>query len=213
MKYAKEIKTLLYEVSDEKSKIEKSNILISIKNLKKQAEVSLKKNLVTFGNKLLTMKFNIQNFTSYSLLIDFLNRVKTTFDFQLESEDFNKKGPNFSLELLVKPIIDLAQNKVSEYNKATQTLIFAVNLYNLVIGTFKNYESFNERNEKLMETLKNFTKLILENLYVEFSKKLAIENLKGFLENRKTEDENKKFKMILEFLIFFFKDHNYRMLY
>ena len=214
MKYLKEISILLYDIPQQINfdfkELDSSQILNNLKNLKKQAEIALKKNLVNFSNKLLSTKFNIQNFGSYSILIDFLKRVKITFDYQLESEDFNKKEPLFNLELMIKPIIDLAQNKVSEYNKATQPLIFAVNLYNLVIDMFNNYESFKERHDKLMIQVNDFSRIIMENLFNEFNKKMGIDIIKDGISNKKHEnDEKKNAKLILEFMLNLFKDENY----
>ena len=190
------------------------NILTSLKNLKKLAENSFKKNLITFSSKLINTKFNLQNFNSYSILIDFLKNVKKTIDFQLESEEFNKKEPIFNLELMIKPIIDLAQSKVFEYDKATQTLIFAVNLYNLIIGIFKEYNSFKERYEKLKSSLSEFSKIIEENLCLEFYKKMGLDVLKEFMTGKKNENEEKKLhKMIFEFLLTLSKDDNYSIFF
>ena len=189
---------------------EKSHILASLKNLKKLTETSVKKNLMTFGNKLLSTKFNIQNFSSYTVVIDFLKRVKSVFDFQVDSEIFNSKPPVFSLELMTKPVIDLAQSKVSEYNRATQPLIFAVNIYCLVVDMFKNYETLREKIEKLIALSNGFKKTIVDNLSSEFFKKIGFESLIEVSNKKKNENEEKKsFKMVIEFCLGLMRDDNY----
>jgi len=218
LKNAKIVKQLLYEIPseslNESKEIEKSHILTSLKNLKKQTETSVKKSLVTFGNKLLSTKFNIQNFASYTILIDFLKRVKNVFDYQVESDNFNNKPPVFSLELMTKPVIDLAQSKVSEYNRATQPLIFAVNVYSLVVGIFRDYETIKEKCDKLLALSSDFKKTIVENLSIEFSKKVGFENLNEGGNKKKNELEEKKvFKMMVEFCVNLMRDENYSFLF
>ena len=192
---------------------EKSQILPSLKNLKKLTETSVKKNLMTFGNKLLSTKFNIQIFSSYTVVIDFLKRVKSVFDFQVDSEIFNSKPPVFSLELMTKPVIDLAQSKVSEYNRATQPLIFAVNIYCLVVDMFKNYETLREKIEKLNTLSNGFKKTIIDNLSSEFFKKIGFEGVSEVSNRKKNENEEKKsFKTLIEFCLGLMRDDNYSIL-
>ena len=184
-----------------------------MKNLKKLTETSVKKNLMTFGNKLLSTKFNIQIFSSYTVVIDFLKRVKSVFDFQVDSEIFNSKPPVFSLELMTKPVIDLAQSKVSEYNRATQPLIFAVNIYCLVVDMFKNYETLREKIEKLNTISNGFKKTIIDNLSSEFFKKIGFEGLSEVSNRKKNENEEKKsFKTLIEFCLGLMRDDNYSIL-
>lgn len=163
---------------DEKD-AEKSQLFQTSLSLTKQAENSVKKTLISLSPRLLSTKFNLQNPNSYKLIEDFLRKAQEISDFQLKNLEILGKNVVFGTELLVKPVLDLANNKVQEYRRATQPLIFAVNVYELVCSFFWQYESFKEKNERISNVVREFVTQITENLHAENAKKLSSLNFEG----------------------------------
>lgn len=152
-----------------------------------KCETSIKKSLYSFSSRLLSTKFSLQNAGCYWIIEDFLKKVQTILDFQLN----NTQNPIFSVDLLVKPIIDLANSKVSEYKRATQPLIFAVNLYGLLEDLISKYPNFKEKSDKIYTLKEDYLKEIIECMHNDILKRL------GFQKNNENELEQKE---IVDFL-------------
>lgn len=163
---------------DEKD-LEKSHLLQTSLSLSKQAENFVKKSLISLSQRLLLAKFNLQNPNSYKPLEDFLRKAQELTDFQLKNQEILGKDVVFGTELLAKPVLDLANSKVQEYRRATQPLIFAVNVYELVCSFFGKYESFKEKGERISSVVKEFVAQIAENLHAENTKKLSALGFEG----------------------------------
>lgn len=182
--------------------LENSQIMNLMLKMIKSTETLIKKNLVSQGVKLVTSKYNIQNFNTYGKIIDFVSKIKLILKFQSDSENKNEKLI-FSVDLLLKPIIDLITYKLNEYNNAIQVYIFAINIYQITIDELHELQIFNEKYEKLKNLIDSYINIIEEDNFIEFKKKICFHN------DNENSDKYKNIKNKLDILLLIHKDQNY----
>ena len=154
-------------------------------------------------------KFNIKNFSSYSIISEHLTKVK--YIINSKKLEMEKKELRIYFDLLMKPIKDLTNSKFSEYNKATQAVILILNIQLLIKNEFKSFEElFDEDFENFIKELKE---IMVININNEFCKFLQIYNIEMNIKKRiKNKEENLLKENVLNiksFLIKFFENENY----
>lgn len=174
--------------------LEQSNIMILINKMKKTIETQFKKNVVEQGSQMLNTKYNIQNFSTYDRITEYLSRQKAVFEFKLQNNIFEEFS--ISIDFVLKPIFDLVSAKLNEYPGILQVYIFAINIYKLTTNVFDGMEIFHEKQGKISKLLEEFYKGIEKVNFSEFQKKSFLDKL--------TQKDNFSVKNYLEFIKVFF---------
>lgn len=177
--------------------LEQSNIRILINKMKKTIEMLFKKNVVEHGNQMLSTKYNIQNFSTYERITEYLSRQKAVFEFKLKNNIFEEFS--ISIDFVLKPIFDLVSTKLNEYPGVLQVYIFAINIYKITTNVFDGIEVFEEKKGKIDKLLEEFFKGIEKANFTEFQKKLFLDKL--------TNKDSFSVRNYLEFLKLFFIDN------
>jgi hypothetical protein len=155
--------------------IEQSNVKSFIKKMKKSIEISYKKNVVELGNQMLNIKYNIQNFSTYDRITEYLSKQKSILGFHLKNnmmEDFS-----ISIDFVLKPIFDLVNAKLNEYPNVLQVFIFAINIYKITYEIFSDMEIFDLKKAKIDKLFEELYKGIEKANFSEFQKKGLLDKL------------------------------------